>query len=335
MKQKITISDIARLAGVSKTTISFYLNGKYDKMSETTRQKIAQVIAKTGYEPNTMARSLNAKSTHLIGVIIGDISNTFANQIVKGIESYTRTHGYQMIVGSSNYLLENEKKCMQGMDAMGVDGYIVQPTTQFDTIWQNSGIDKPLVYFDSPNPDTHGFWVKTNNYEAVYNATEKMTEKGYEQYVMITADPYVLNTRIERNKGFIDCLKQKQLPYEIITADETTSTGTLETELSPYLNTNRSTCIFVCNNWLLDTVYLVVRKYQELIPRYIGLVGFDSLQWTQLAVPSITTIVQPAFEEGRSAAEILIDQIEGRHAYTPTRVLCCHLNELDSTTRNK
>ena len=79
MSDKVTINDIAKLAGVSKTTVSFYLNGKLEKMSEETRKKLEDVIAKTNYFPNTMARSLNYKQTYLIGVIIGDITNSFAN----------------------------------------------------------------------------------------------------------------------------------------------------------------------------------------------------------------------------------------------------------------
>ena len=109
MKEKITIRDIAERAGTSKTTVSFFLNGKTDKMSEETQARIAQVIKETNYRPSIAARSLNAKETRLIGVIIGDITNTFANQIVKGIDDFARDNRYQLIVGNSNYNFENEK----------------------------------------------------------------------------------------------------------------------------------------------------------------------------------------------------------------------------------
>ena len=86
MSEKITIKEIACRAQTSKTTVSFYLNGRTDKMSEETRQRIAKVIEETNYRPSVAARLLNAKETKLIGVIIGDITNSFANQIVKGID---------------------------------------------------------------------------------------------------------------------------------------------------------------------------------------------------------------------------------------------------------
>ncbi len=333
MSGRITINDIAKLAGVSKTTVSFYLNGKFDKMSEETRARLEEVIARTNYYPNTIARSLNYKQTHLIGVVIGDITNSFANQIVKGIDDFSRKAGYQMIVGSSGYLLENERRCITGMAAMGVDGFIVQPTVHFETMWKEMNIQKPIAYFDSPNPSSSTLWVKTNNYEAVYDATEKLVSEGYDRFLMITADPYVLQTRMERNRGFTDCLELNKKSYETLLADDRTTKEYLEEKLKPYLESDQTTAIFVCNNWLLDKVYLVLRHYPELIPGKIGLIGFDSLEWTELVSPSITTIVQPAYEEGQAAARILIDRIEEHNDEAPNVILKCRINELESTRR--
>ncbi len=335
MSEKVTINDIAKLAGVSKTTVSFYLNGKFEKMSEETKRRLEDVISRTNYHPNTMARSLNYKQTYLIGVIIGDITNSFANQIVKGIDDYFREHGYQMIVGSSDYSLENERKCLTGMAAMGVDGFIVQPTVYFETMWKDIGIHKPIAYFDSPNQASNELWVKTNNYEAVYDATEMLVNQGYEQFVMITADPYVLETRMERNRGFTDCLDIAKKPYEVIISDRNTTVETLEKKLDPYLNSSIPTLFFVCNNWLLDKTYLLLRKYRNQIPHRIGLIGFDSLGWAELVTPSITTIVQPAYEEGQAAAKILIDRIENRNQEAPNWILKCRINALDSTRRKE
>jgi DNA-binding LacI/PurR family transcriptional regulator len=336
MAKKITINDIAKLSGVSKTTVSFYLNGKFEKMSEDTKHRIESAIDKTNYRPNAMARSLNYKQTQLIGVIIGDITNSFANQIVKGIDDYAREHGYQMIVGSSNYDLENEKICVSGMAGMGADGFIVQPTVHFETMWSESNVDKPIVYFDSPNNDDAGMWVKTNNYEAVYEATEELSQQKYDNYVMITADPYVLKTRMERTRGFTDCLDIKKLPYEVIVADAKTTPEDLEKKLQGYLNDRKkSTLVFVANNWLLDKTYLALKKYKNLIPKQLGLIGFDSLEWSEMSVPSITTIVQPAYEEGQTAAKILIDAIEDKNEVVPNCILPCRMNRLESTNHEK
>ncbi len=331
----ITINDIANLAGVSKATVSFYLNGRFDKMSAATAQKIGEIIRTTGYRPSMIARSLNDKHTKLIGVIIGDITNSFSNRIVKGIDDCAQEKGYQLMLASSNYQAEKEISCISSMMQMGVDGFIVQPTIEFDDFWFDSGIDKPIVFFDSPTASNGLPWVKTNNYEAVFETVETLAEKGYEEFVMITADPKVLRTRMERNKGFSDALIVRDLPSEVLIFGTNTSSQEIEASLQKYLNRDRRTCIFVCNNWLLDKTYLALREYYDLIPDHLGLIGFDSLEWSELAVPSISTIVQPAYEEGKASASILIDLIEGKHETAPNQILSCYTNYLESTNLKK
>lgn len=127
----MTINDIAQLSKTSKTTVSFFLNQKFEKMSDETRQRIQEVIDETGYRPSTIARSLNSKKTKLLGVLIGDITNTFSNQIVKGIEHITKQKGYQIIVGNSNYDAKSEEDYIENMLNLGVDGFIIQPTSNF------------------------------------------------------------------------------------------------------------------------------------------------------------------------------------------------------------
>lgn len=335
MKSKMTISDIAKLANVSKTTVSFYLNGKFEKMSEETRQRIEKVIEKTGYEPSVVARSLNFKQTKLIGIIIGDITNSFANQIVKGIDAYARESGYQLIVGSSGYDTEYEKQYLRSMIAMGVDGFIVQPTVQFKTVYNELGITNPIVYFDSPNRDMDGLWIKTNNYEAVYEACDRMVEKGYEHFVIVTADPYVLATRLERTRGLTDNLDLRKLTYDTILVNDLTSEQDLKNKLSPILESHHNVCVFVASCWLLPNVFTVLKNWKKRIPDDIGLMGFDSLEWTELSSPTVTTIVQPAFEEGYLAGQVLIDRIEGKNEMQPNHILKCRINEMYSTSKGE
>lgn len=131
MQRKVTINDIADLAKTSKTTVSFYLNGRFDKMSQETKSRIKEAIEATNYKPSIAARSLNAKATKLIGVVIGDITNSFSNQIVKGIESKAQEFGYQIIIGNSNYDPSREDELIEKMLNLGVDGFIIQPTSNF------------------------------------------------------------------------------------------------------------------------------------------------------------------------------------------------------------
>lgn len=331
MGNKLTINDIARLSGTSKTTVSFYLNGKTDKMSRDTSERIKNVIEKTNYQPNVIARSLNAKSIRLIGVIIGDITNTFANQIVKGIDEIAKEKNYQLIIGNSNYDFKVERQYIERMLSMGVDGFIVQPTIEFELIEKELvNHSKPIVYIDSQSRNTKGLWVKTNNYEAVFEATEHMVNKGYKNFIMITADPSVLTTRMERASGFKHALNLKGIECNTMIIDNDTTTEKIKEYLDNTVN-DIKTCVFVPNCWGLPKVFLALKSYRQVIPDKIGLLGFDNIEWTEFSCPTVSTIVQPAYEEGIKAARILIDTIEGCNEEAPNQILKCHVNYNEST----
>lgn len=327
---KITIREIANLAGTSKTTVSFYLNGKTEKMSEQTRQRIAEIIKETNYKPSMAARSLNSKSSKLLGIMIGDITNTFSNQIVKGIEDVASKKGYQLIVANSNYDYFREENLIDRMLAMGVDGFIVQPTIQFKEISKKA--KKPMVFFDSNVYDYKTKWVKTNNYDATYEATLACVNNGYKKFLLITADPSLLSTRIERTSGYIDALLDHDLAYEklIVEDNDENNPKKISDFLVKHINEKEKELIFVPNCWALPMVFIALKDYYHLMPE-LGLMGFDNTEWTNFASPSITTIVQPAFKEGQQAASILIDQIESKNEENGQQVLNCIVNWNEST----
>lgn len=332
MSEKITIKEIARRAQTSKTTVSFYLNGKTEKMSEDTKQRIEAVIKETNYRPSVAARSLNSKGTKLIGVIIGNITNAFANQIVKGIDDFARDKRYQLIVGNSNYILENEADYVNRMLAMGVDGFIIQPSSQFDqlidTIKQEG---KDVVFIDSQVSMDKEKWVKTNNYEAVLEMSEELIRKGYDEYIMITADPSVLSTRMERTTGFLDALHLNGKECITHVVDGDVESEELTVLLNKELKFGTRTLIFVANCFLLPRVYIALKNYRNLMPQTIGLIGFDNTEWSNFSSPTVTTIVQPAYDEGHQAAKILIDALEHHDEEAPNQILQCKINWREST----
>lgn len=332
MKNKITIKDIAEMAGTSKTTVSFYLNGKVEKMSKETKDKIKKVIEETNYRPSIVARSLNSKNSKLFGVLIGDITNAFSNQIVKGIEDIASKNGYQIIVGNSNYDPKREEYYVENMLSMGVDGFIVQPTAQFRKISKKiESLGKPMVFFDSKLYDHKSKWVKTNNYDATYDATQACIKKGYTKFVLITADPSLLSTRIERATGFIDALMDHDFVYEnLIVEDDKTDPKKIQTFLEKSINEKEHSLIFVPNCWALPMVFIALKQCKYKTPK-VGLMGFDNTEWTNFSSPSITTIVQPAYQEGQQASKILIDQIELLDKEEGQQVLDCSVNWNEST----
>ena len=331
MDNKITINEIAKLAGVSKTTISFYLNGKTQRISLKTQNRIATIIKQTNFQPNLAARCLNSKSSKLIGVVISDITNTFSNQIVKGIETIASKYNYQVIVGNSEYSYQREENYIEQMLSMGVAGFIVQPTAQFRKLSKKLlKLNKPLVFFDSKLYDLKSNWIKTNNYEATYETIVKCIIKGYESFYLITADPQLISTRLERVSGFIDALADYNFNYKtFILENDRVDFKMLHNFFESTLNVSKKSLVFVPNCWALPDIYLALKQYRNNMPQ-IGLIGFDNLEWVNISSP-ITTIIQPAFKEGEEAAKIVIDQIEGKNKLDNQKILNCYVNWNEST----
>jgi DNA-binding LacI/PurR family transcriptional regulator len=332
-KKRITINEIARIAGTSKTTVSFYLNGHVDRMSAATRDRVKHTIEETGYKPSPLARGMNAKKTYMLGIIIGDITNHFSNQIVKGIDSIANKAGYHLLISSSNFDRDDERTYIEQLLAVGVDGFIVQPTARFKEVAgliENMG--KHLVFFDSKYYDYTSSWVKTNNYESTYNAIEACITKGYKHVLMVTAKPQMLSSRIERSSGCEDALKAHDIPLSRYIIPDS---GLIEDDFHAWLNKNvdgtTPTLVFAPNCWALPKIYATMHDFYPLMPETVGLLGFDNLEWAELASPSISVIAQPAYEEGQQAARILLDLIEGKGSIDPHQVLNCNIKWGTST----
>lgn len=330
MQRKVTIKDIAELAQTSKTTVSFYLNQKFDKMSDETQKRIKEAIESTNYKPSIAARSLNDKTTKLIGVIIGDITNSFSNQIVKGIDNKAQEFGYQLIIGNSNYDSAREDELIEKMLSLGVDGFIIQPTSNFRKYTHIINVKKKhVVFFDSQLYEHKTNWVKTNNYESVYDTIQQCITKGYQHFIMITGNPNLLSTRIERASGFVDVLEANNLSYQQMIIDEKLTTSS---DVATFLKDNlkEKSLIFVPNCWALPTVFTAMKTLNLNIPE-TGLIGFDNTEWTPFSSPSISTIVQPAYKEGEQATKILIDEIEGLSQEPKQQIFDCKVKWQEST----
>lgn len=326
-KKRITINDIAAIAGTSKTTVSFYLNGKTDRMSEETQARIRKAIHDTGYEPSPLARGMNAKTSSLIGVIIGDITNTFANQIVKGIDAVASKAGYRMLVCSSNFDKQDELAYIDRLLAIGVDGFIVQPTARFKEISRSiSDAEKPLVFIDSKLYDFTSNWVKTDNYEASYQAVEACVAKGYKRFLVVTAEPGLISSRIERFSGFVDALEAHDIGFtQFILENDHVDQEQLAEFLRANIDGETPTLVFAPNCWALPDIYTAAKEFYPLMPDRVGLLGFDNTEWVSVANPSVSVVVQPALEEGQVAAEILLNLIGEKDDINNHEVLDCRV----------
>ena len=149
MTQHITIADVAKAAGVSVTTVSRIINGHYEKMRPATRKRVEQTIKELNFVPTASAQRLRQNKTHVIGILVGDISNPFSSLLAKGIDAVLQQAGYDILLMNTNNSIETEGRALQRLYQQRVDGIIVQPNSrQFSQYKQAISANLPLVVVD-------------------------------------------------------------------------------------------------------------------------------------------------------------------------------------------
>ena len=333
MAKRVTISDVAELAGVSTATVSYYMNGRYDKMSEATRAKISRAISKSGYVPSAQARALQGKSSGVIAVLICNIMNTWDAQLLRGIESTARGEGYQTIVCDTGFDYEAERSYVHKMLSLGVDGFVVQPTSHVRPMRDLlAKADKPVVFVDYGTFDLNGHWVKADLYDGFYTAVSECAERGYEDFVLLADDPHGARTRLERIQGVQDAVQAHDATFRMHTVTrEAPSVEELTHYFAYQLNPARRTLLVVPHQWALARVFSALEPLRDAMPDRIGLLGIDNPEWTPLVSPSITTVQEPVFEEGQTAVEMLLELLHGSTLAEPRRNLKCTVSWRSST----
>lgn len=333
-RDRVTITDVARAAGTSTATVSYFLNGKLDKLSKKTACRIEQVVRDLGYVPNAQAQALSGKATHVIAILILDNSNIWAGKLLGGIERTALAHGYQTVVCITNFNQETERMYVEKMLALGVDGFIVQPTSNFRAIKTRiERAGKPVIFYDCNFPNLDTYWIKTNLYDGVYNATAACIDAGYQDFLTIAAEMTEMRTRLERFQGFTDALGASGLTYRTLSIDRTAPTVHKLAEYFKFkLSPAKRTLIFVQNQWALARVFQALQPMTHLMPEQIGLIGLNSDEWTGLTAPTISTIIEPIDEEGRLACEMLLSLLAGEEPEARQRILDCTINWMESTS---
>ena len=317
--KKLTINEIAEMVGVSKTTISFYLNGKTNKMSDETQKKIQQVIEETGYTPSAATRTVKA-SDDCIGVILGDVSKPFAAKALKGIEEEAHEAGYQVIVGSNEMSFAKEKEYVEHMLKMGVSGFIIQATYRFGILaMELEKKNKKVVYLDIPPYDSQGVRVLGDNYQCVYDAISQCIERGYDQLLVVSDANESEYTGMDNLRGFKDAANDAGVSFKTYFIEAETTREEIHDYLEQNISEYKKTLVYASEVEALRKVYLGIKlfpDFQSLFPERLGLIGFDVTGWTK-----ISAIMIPAYQEGQIASRKLIEMIESKNSISNKKVI--------------
>lgn len=308
----VTMADVAKHANVSKSTVSQYLNKRYDYMGEDTKGRIEQAIEELGYQPNIVARSLKQKSTSTIGVIVANILHVFSTQVIRAIEDICHEADFHIIVCNADDDPGKEKRYIDMLLAKQVDGLIIFPTGDNVLLYEQMiEKDYPVVFVDRIVSGVPIPTIALDNKKASKLAVEHFLQKGYERIGVVTTSIIRnISPRIERLEGYKEALRENGIE---INPDYILSTNRekIQEGLQEMFSAERPPqAVLASNDLALIEILQYIKEHQLKIPGDIALVGIDDVSFANVFTPPLTTIAQPTFEMGKKAAELLLMKIK-------------------------
>lgn len=308
-----TITDVAKRAGVSITTVSRYVNGKVTgNMNEETKRKIDEAIRELNYEPNSIARSLKSKETKTIGLVVPDIVNPFFPLMVRGVEDYLRNNGYSVFLCNTDQQSEEELAYLKLLQARKVDGIVLVGVDLPSDVILEYITDTPVVCLERHENTAEFDVIYSDNYQGAYDATKYLIDLGAKDIIHISGRE---NSKVAklRQQAFIQCLADHN-----IASDSTVLNGNFRLEDGYQLTMeiieqrkNIPDAIFYANDFMAFGGIRALHEKEIRIPQDISIIGYDDIIVTSLITPTLTTVRQPVYEMGENAAELLLKRIQG------------------------
>lgn len=302
----VKLTDVAKRAGVSPTTVSRVINN-YGSLSQKTIDKVNLAMKELNYQPNSLARSLQGKSTKLIGVIFPTVANPFYGELVECIEGKLFDLGYRVILCDSANNKEKERHYINMLAANKVDGIIAGAHNL--GIAEYEDIELPIVSFDRQLADTIPI-IGSDNFRGGYLATENLYNKGSRKIAILTGSQESNSPTNFRLNGYLDFLEKYELKPKIFQIQTTARSTTLKNlEIKRILESEDIDSLF-CTDDL--TAILVFNQCQQLnikVPEEIKIIGYDGTKFIQNYFPQLSTIAQPITDYADILVDLLLQRI--------------------------
>jgi len=337
-KSEPTIHDIARKLNISASTVSRALSNK-PRISLKTIEKVRNYAMEMGYRPNSMASNLRNKKSKTIGIVVPLINRYFFSSVISGVEDIAYQSGYTVVIAQSSDLAQKEIEIVHSMFANRVDGMIISIAMEPNTsehlkLFRKKNI--PLVFFDRVVPEIETDKIVVDDFDGGFQVTQHLINQGYRRIAHL-AGPQNLTSYIDRKNGYLEALSRNGIDHDPVLLVSIRLTSEEGTEaVKQLMGIPDPPDAFFCGN---DTTALSTMIYlRDLgikIPEDIGIAGFSNEPFSKYVTPSITTMIQPGFEIGQKAAELIISRIDDRDDSFKTIVLPIEMVVRDSSDREK
>lgn len=305
---RITLKDVAALAGVSIKTASRALAGE-PGVNVQTLATIKSAAEKLDYRPNRLAQQLRGgQTTHAMALLIGELHNPFYSEVAAGVESVLRPHGFDIFIASTNEDVDTEKHLIENFIERSVEGILILPASQDHFYLENERRrGTPIIFLDRPPVNVLADSVTLDNRKATQDAIEYLFDEGHKN-IAVLADAENVWTARERVIGVRDAYNSKkiQIDESLIINGVTALDAILETltRLLALPKDRAPTAILALNNQITIGVISALQK----LMKPLGLVGFDDFDLAE--VLSTTVVRHSPFELGRQGALLALDRLE-------------------------
>jgi LacI family transcriptional regulator len=332
--RSVTVADVAREAKVSKATAARVLGG-YGVVSDKVREDVLVAAGALDYRPNELARSMTTGKSGIIGVVVGDIENSFFSFAVRGISDAARAAGFNVILANSSEQIDVEKAAVRVLIGKRVDGLIVTPSESRDVshlrdIYRSG---RPLALLDRALPDLDVDTVTVDDRDAAMRATKILLDAGHRNIAYVTAvdfagheyrdleQIYTSSVR-ERIEGFLAACRDAGIvmPERFVRLGATRPEETRAITDRLLSKPDRPTAILASDSLIALEIFKVIRRRGLRVPEDISLITFHDADWTSVTSPPITVVDQPAYTLGKTVTELLLRRLKGE-TRPPERVI--------------
>ena len=321
-----TMKDVALKAKVSTATVSRALMNP-DKVSQATRNRVEKAAREVGYLPQPMGRNVKRNESRTILVIVPDICDPFFSEIIRGIEVTAANHGYLVLIGDCAHQNQQEKTFIDLIITKQIDGMLLLGSRlPFDASIEEQRNLPPMVMANEFAPELELPTVHIDNLTAAFDAVTYLYEQGHKRIGCI-AGPEEMPLCHYRLQGYVQALRRCGImvdPQYIARGDFTFEAGSKA--MQQLLDLPQPPTAVFCHSDVMALGALSQAKRQGLkVPEDLSIIGFDNIDLTQFCDPPLTTIAQPRYEIGREAMLLLLDQMQGQHVGSGSRLMDCEL----------
>ncbi|HEY1723666.1 MAG TPA: LacI family DNA-binding transcriptional regulator [Magnetospirillaceae bacterium] len=318
-----TIRDVATRAGVSTATVSATLNGTAF-VSPELKERVIAAVRELGYAPDAIARSLKQGRTHLIGLIVGDITNPYFTELTQVIEATAQTQGYSVLLCDTNQEFQKEREYLQLMRTYRVEGLILAATGRPDDydLAEMHGLRMPVVLVDRALPLLPFDSVMLDNVLAATQAMNHILAFGHRRIGMI-GGPRHLSVASEREEGYRLALQQQGIEYDgrLVRDGNFREEDAFTVSQELLSRSDRPSALFVANNHMLIGVMRAIADLGLQCPRDVSIVSIDDFRWANAFTPRMTTVNQPIPEIGHAAIRLLLDRLARKATTDPVHLV--------------